>query len=187
MFFQRLDGGVNKDRFVRNDLDVDARRQTLTDLIELASDEVDDCNRVRAGLAANVELYGLFAVHHIPGGRLSISIFNAPDVAHSDRRSFDVRDYDVAELAYCSYPSQCAHTHLGIAPNNSPARNFDVLILNRSPKLIDRDAVRIQFFCIGVQADLSGPSSSESHGADSVDGLQHAFDLFVGNFGRFAN
>src|SRR4030095_1820937 len=68
MFFQRLDGSVNKDRFVRNDLDVDARRQTFTDLIELASDEVDGCNRVRAGLATNVELYGLFAIHHIPGG-----------------------------------------------------------------------------------------------------------------------
>src|SRR5262247_2528097 len=51
-----IDGGIDEDRLVRNDLGVDTRRQTLTDLIEFAFHEIDDCNRICARLAANIKL-----------------------------------------------------------------------------------------------------------------------------------
>src|SRR5262245_65461889 len=104
MFFQRLDGSIDEDRLVRNDLGVDARRQTLTDLIELAFHEIDDCNRIRARLAANIKLYGLFAVNHIPGRRLGVTIFDAPDIADPARRSFEGPGEDVAHPADGCHP-----------------------------------------------------------------------------------
>ncbi len=187
VFFQSLDGSIDEDRLVRNDLDLDSRRQTLPDLIELLLDEVNDRDCIGAGLAANIEPYAFLALNHVPGVRLCKRIFNPADIVYPDRRPIDVRDDDVAKLADGIHAPQSPHADFAGAPNDAPSGDFNVLILNGALKLGDGDTVRIQFLRVGVKAYLARPPSSDRHGTNAIHSFQHAFDLLFRDFRRFAN
>ena len=187
MFFQSSDGSIDEDRLVRNDLDLNSRRQTFPDLIELLLDEVNDRDCIGARLAANIEPYPFFALNHVPSVRLRESIFSPADIVYSDRRPIDIRDDDVAKLANGIHAPQGPHADFASAANDAPSRDFNVLILNGVLKLIDGNAVRIQFLRVGVKAYLARPSSSDRHGTNAIHSFQHAPDLLVRDFRRFAD
>src|SRR5207247_2105753 len=139
---------------------LNSRRQTFPDLIELLLDEVNDRDCIGAGLAANIEPYPFFALNHVPSVRLRESIFSPADIVYSDRRPIDIRDDDVAKLANSIHAPQRPHADFASAANDAPSRDFNVLILNGVLKLIDGNAVRIQFLRVGVKAYLARPSSA---------------------------
>src|SRR3989475_1596570 len=186
MFSECSDGSIDEDRSIRNDLGLNSRRQASFDLVELLLNEINNRNCVHAGLPADIEPYPFFALHHIPCVRLCKAVLNPPDVAYSDRRSVDICDNDVGKLADGIHPAQGPHSLLARAANDAPSRNFYVLTLNRTLNLIDGDGVCIQFLGVSEKADLAGTSSTHCYRTDAIHGLQHAPDLLVCDFSRFA-
>ena len=109
MLFQGSNRRVDENRLVRNDAEIDIRRKSLLDFLQLGFDEVDDFDRVCSGLTAHIQLYGLLAVDHVPVRRIRELSSTCADVVYADWRSVDVRDDDVAELADRIDSPKCPH------------------------------------------------------------------------------
>src|SRR5437773_1250739 len=98
---------------------------------------------------------------------------------------------DLSAMIFVSTPdgihaAKGPHTFFARTANDAASRNLNVLTLYRTLNLIDGDAVRIQFLGVKEKADLARTSSTHCHSTDAIHCLQHAPDLLVRNFSRFA-
>ena len=148
--------------------------------------ELNDVERVRAGLLANFQHDGRRAVQPREGARFFEAVHDMADIADANGRAADVADDDALEIARIDDASHRAQRQLASALVHASARDFDVLRGQRGTHLLDIQVVGVQLLAIEPDLNLALPIADEADLADAAERLDVLLDLVVDDLRGFA-
>jgi hypothetical protein len=163
------------------------RRQRAFNGLDLGEDVLDHAHRVHADLAANFEHDGRLVLVIRKAALFAHAVFGVPDITDTNGRAGDVLNDDVVEFIDVLDAAERADAELGGAPNDAPARRFDVLGLNRPLDFLRAQVVGIQLVQVEKNVDLPLLSAADIHPSDAIDGLDTAADGLIRDLGQLAH
>ena len=98
-----------------------------------------------------------------------------------------VFDDDGAELVDVIEAAHGADAHFGGATDDAAAGSFNVFRAEGAFDFLGAEVVGVQLVDVHEDIDLAELAADDVHGANAVDGFEGAADLFVADFGEFAD
>ena len=157
----RLDRRLDEPRLVADAAHLDVRGQHRPEAVELRLHPVDHLDGVRAGLLADDELDGVLAVQARERARLDHAVLRVAEVAHPERAVAHVRDDQVVEVRDGLDASHRPDHELAPGLIEAPARQLQVLALDRFAHLADRETLRRE--AIRIHRDVDGALLPAEH------------------------
>src|SRR5439155_576056 len=161
-------------------------RQLRRDLRQLRLDGLDHRDRVRVGLALDLQRYRGTAIE--PGQRSLFlgAILGPANVADADGRSVPSRDDEVVEFPRGRQPAHGPEGLLAQRGNDVAARHIRVLADNGLAHGRDGNLVSRQTIGIHPDADGAFKPAADFHLTNAQRPFQLPFDNLVGQLGQFA-
>ena len=177
---------VDVARLVGEDDELHVGGQVLLERDEFLFHALDHRDGVRAGLAADGEGDGGFAVQAREGALFLRAVLGRADVANADRRAAMIGDGDVIEVAWIGDAADGAERLLALRRGDVAAGAVRVLAHDGVAHGGDRDLVRGEFVVINPDVDGAVEAAVDLDFADAERTFEMNFYNFVGEFREFA-
>ena len=188
----RQDGAVDDvdldvlDRFfdvlgaVEGDVEVEARREVLGQLLHPLAGAAVDFDQVGAGAGSDAETERRCQVVAPEPPFIGDAELGEADVGEADRSAVDGGDDEVVEVLHVLEEPHVAHRQLGHPAFDEPARQLQVFAAERPDHVIHHEPMRGELVAVDPESHHGFAEPGHEHVADALDRLQPRLDHLVG-------